>query len=182
MENQKSSVSASLTYGLILGISLVVFSLLMFVLSVERHSKIEWISYIILIGGILWAMISYRDKYSGGFISYGSAFGVGFWTVLFASILVAVYFYFYVKKLDTSFIDNILTESEDKILAKNPDISDDDLETALHYTRMFTTPFMLALWGFIANVLFGTILSLIIAIFVKREKPLEIAVDEAQEE
>jgi len=56
------------------------------------------------------------------------------------------------------------------------------LETALHYTEMFTSPVMITIWGFIANVIFGTILSLIIAIFAKREKPLDITVDEAKEE
>jgi hypothetical protein len=182
MENQKSTFSASLIYGLLLAISLIIFDLILFVLDVDIHSKIKWISYLIMIGGIFWAMISYRDKYAGGFISYGQAFGVGFFTVLIAAIITAVYTYFYVVVINPSIIENILTEAEENILAGNPNISDEDLETALHYTEMFTSPIMMAIWGFIANVIFGTILSLIIAIFAKREKPLDITVDEAKEE
>jgi hypothetical protein len=46
---------------------------------------------------------------------------------------------------------------------------------------MFTSPVMMAVMGFIANVILGAILSLIIAIFAKREKPLEITVNEETE-
>ena len=181
MENQKSPISASLTYGLLLGLALIVFSLIMFILNVGQHSKIQWISYLIMIGGLFWAMIAYRNKYSDGFISYGKAFGVGFWTILFAAIIASIYTYFYVTRIDPALIENILSDAEDKILANSPDISDEDLENALHYTRMFTSPFMITIWGFIANVIFGTILSMIIAIFVKREKKPEITDTETQE-
>ena len=181
MENQRSSVSASLIYGLFLAIALIVFDLILFILGVDINSKIKWISYLIMIAGIFWAMISYRDKNAAGFISYGQAFGVGFFTVLFAAVLTAIYTYFYVAVIDPSLIQNILTEAEENILASTPDISDEDLETALHYTEMFTSPVMMAVMGFIANVILGAILSLIIAIFAKREKPLEITVNEETE-
>jgi hypothetical protein len=102
-------------------------------------------------------------------------------TVLFSAVLPAIYTYFYVAVIDPSLIQNILTEAEENILASTPDISDEDLETALHYTEMFTSPVMMAVMGFIANVILGAILSLIIAIFAKREKPLEITVNEETE-
>jgi hypothetical protein len=68
MENQKSTFSASLIYGLFLAVALIVFDLVLFILGVDIHSKIKWISYLIMIAGIFWAMISYRDKNAAGFL------------------------------------------------------------------------------------------------------------------
>lgn len=78
MENQKSVIKPSLTYGLYLGVVLILFSLIMFLLDIDRESKLMWVSYLIMAGGLFWAMISFRDKINGGFITYGKAFGAGF--------------------------------------------------------------------------------------------------------
>jgi len=40
---------------------------------------------------------------------------------------------------------------------------------ALKYSAKFTTPVMIAVWSFLANVIVSVILSLIVAIFIKRE-------------
>ncbi len=182
MENQKSTVNASIMYGLLLSIVLIVFSLLMYLLDVDHDSKIMWLSYLIMAGGLFWAMVSYRDKYSGGFLSYGSAFGVGFWTGLFASVLASAFTYFFVTMINPGMIEQILIETENNMLESNPNISDEELDMILSYTEKFTTPVMLTVIGFIANVFFATILSLIIAIFVKREATIEIVEEEVTEE
>jgi len=55
------------------------------------------------------------------------------------------------------------------MLEGNPNISDEQLEQALSMTEKFTSPVMITVFAFLANVIFATILSLIIAIFAKRE-------------
>jgi len=168
-ENNKSVIMPSLMYGVYLGLTLIVYSLLLFLLDVDSESWLKWISYVIMAAGIFWAMISIRDKQLGGFMSYGKAFGSGFWTVLFASVLTAIFTYFYVIYIDTGMIDEILLKAEESMLEGNPNMSDEQLDQALAMTEKFTSPVMISVWAFIANVIFGTILSLIIAIFAKRE-------------
>ena len=182
MENQKSAIKPSLTYGLLLGIALIVYSLIMYLLDIDLESKIQWIAYLIIAGGIFWAMISFRDKLSGGFITYGKAFGVGFWTGLFAAVVSAIFTYIYVTMIDPGMIEEILLKAEDEILEGNPNMSDEQLEQALSIAEMFTSPIMIAVWGFLASVSFATISSLIIAIFVKREDTIEIVEEEVIEE
>ena len=168
-ENNKSVIMPSLMYGVYLGLTLIVYSLLLFLLDVDSESWLKWISYVIMAAGIFWAMISIRDKQLGGFMSYGKAFGSGFWTVLFASVITAIFTYFYVIYIDTGMIDEILLKAEESMLEGNPNMSDEQLDQALAMTEKFTSPVMISVWAFIANVIFGTILSLIIAIFAKRE-------------
>ncbi len=169
-ENKRSVIMPSLMNGIYLGLALIIFSLLLFIGDVDQESKITWLSYLIMAGGLYYAMVSYRDKYAGGFLSYGQAFGAGFWTGLFASILAAIFTYFYFAEINPGLVDEIITKAEESILAGNPDISDEDLDRALSMTARFTTPAMLTVWSFIANVILATILSLIIAIFARRER------------
>ena len=168
-ENKQSVLMPSLYSGIVIGIALIIFSLAMFFLEVDRESKIMWLSYLILFGGLYWAIISYRKKLPGEFMSYGQALLTGFLTGLFASILTAVFTYIYVVYIDTTLIDHVIAQAEEKILESQPDISDEDLDRALSMTEVFTSPGMMALFSFIGNVILSTLFSLIIAIFAKRE-------------
>ncbi len=127
-------------------------------------------------------MINYRDKFSGGYISYGKAFGVGFWVVLFSTILGTIFGYFYVTQINPGLAEEILMNTEIETLEKYPDMSDADLDRTLSFTEMFITPIMMTIMGFVVSMFFGTILSLIIAIFVKREGTIEIVEEEVIEE
>lgn len=169
-ENQKSAFMPSLINGIYLGLTLVVFSLLMFLLDVDRESWINYISYIIIAAGLYMSIVNYRDKQSGGFIEYGKAFGSGFYTGLFASIITGIFTFIYVQYIDTVLIEEILVKAEESILESNPEMSDEQLNQALSITRaMFASPLMMAIWGFFFNLIAATLLSLIIAIFAKRE-------------
>jgi len=168
-EKQNSVIASSLTSGIIVGIVLIVFSLLMYFLDVDPQSKIMWLSYLILAAGLWWAIISYRNKLPGGYLTYGKAFSAGFFTGLFASIILAIFTFIYVQYIDTTLIDKILANTENKILNKQPNISDEDLDRALSMTRKFTNPSMMSIFSFVGNTILSTLFSLIIAIFAKRE-------------
>ena len=66
-------------------------------------------------------------------------------------------------------IIEIVNNAEENILKRSPNISDAELEMALKYTANFTTPVMMAVWAFVANVIVSVILSLIVSIFIKRD-------------
>lgn len=168
-EKQNSAFMSSLTSGFILAIVLIAFSLLMYFLDVDRESKIMWLSYLILAAGLYWSVISYRKKIPGEFLTYGQAFVSGFLTGLFASAIMAIFTYVYIQYIDTTLIDKILAKAEETIINRQPDISDEDLDTALSMTRRFTSPVMMSVFSFIGNVILSTLFSLIIAIFAKRE-------------
>lgn len=169
MEEKKSAFMPSLMPGIYLGFVLIIFSLLLFVLDVDMESPIKYLSYVIMALGLFWAVVSYRDKQMEGYIEYGTAFSAGFYTGLFAAVLSGIFTFIYVQYIDTGLIDEILLKAEEAMLEQNPDISDEQLDQALSMTEMFTSPIMMGILGFVGNLLGSTILSLIIAIFAKRE-------------
>lgn len=169
-ENQQSTFSASLMPGVLLGLALIVFSLILFLIGVDTQSKANWISYLIMAGGLFWAMQTYRDKHLGGFATYGQVFGAGFWTGFIATIIAAVFTYFYVSMINPGILDEIILNAEEEILNSGNQMSDEQLEQALSFTEKFVAnPLAMTIWAFVANVILTLILSLIIAIFVKRE-------------
>ncbi len=166
---KKSAFGPSLISGIYLGVALILFSLIMFLLDIDRESPIMYISYIVLAVGLFWSVISFRNKHLGGFIEYKTAFGAGFYTGLFASILAAIFTYIYVTAIDPGLIDEILIQAEEQMLEQNPNMTDEQIEQGLAMTETFTSPVMISVWAFLGNLVISTILSLIIAIFAKRE-------------
>jgi hypothetical protein len=168
-ERQVSSTQPAMMYGLILGIVLIFFSLIMFLLEVDRESPVMYISYLLMVVVLFFVMVNFRDKQLGGMATYGQMFGVGFKTVLFATILTSIFTYIFVVFIDTALIEEILMNAEDKMM-ENEEMSDEQIDQALKFTESFVAnPIAITIWAFGANLIAGTIFSLIIAIFAKRE-------------
>lgn len=165
---KKSAFGPSILPGIYLGVSLVLFSLITFLLDVDIQSPIKYVSWLILAAGLFWAIISFRDKQMGGFIDYKGAFSSGFYTGLIASIIAGLFMFVYVQYIDPGIIDQILLETE-ATLEQNPNMSDEQIEQALEMTESFTSPILMSVFGFLGNLVASTVLSLIIAIFAKRE-------------
>lgn len=166
---KKSTFGPALQFGLLTGLFMIVFSLIMYLVGIDRKSYWNIISYLIFVAAMYWGVSNIRDKQLEGVMSYGKAFGVGFWIAVFAALLTGIYAYFYVKYIDPTVLQNAVSQAEDKILAQNPNISDADLDKALKMVKMFATPGFSSVSAFISNTIAGTIFSLIIAIFAKRE-------------
>ena len=166
---QKSTFLPAVQFGLLTGLAMVVYTLILYLAGVDLHSYWNLFSYILFIGGLYWGMSSIREKQLEGVMSYGKAFGTGFLITLFAAILLAIFAYFYLQYINPSALAKASAEAENKILASNPNISDADLQKALDMVKIFTNPIMSAVTQFISNLIAGTIFSLIIAIFAKRE-------------
>ncbi len=166
---QKSTFFPALQFGLLTGLAMVVYTLVLYLAGVDMHSYWNLLSYVLFIGGLLWGITSIREKQLEGVMSYGKAFGIGFWITLFAAIVLGIFAYFYLKDINPGALADATAKAEDKILASNPNISDADLQKALGMVKVFTNPIMSAVIQFISNLIAGTIFSLIIAIFAKRE-------------
>ena len=73
-------------YGLYIGIGLVVFDLIIWVLNSKGTSFFQNLNLFILIIGIVYCSQLYRDKELGGFITYGKALKFGTLLSFFASM------------------------------------------------------------------------------------------------
>jgi hypothetical protein len=174
MEN-KSVFLPSFTYGLIIAVVLIVFKLILYLLDIDEQSYWQMFYYVIFAFGIVWVEFFMRNQRLDGYITFGKAFLVGFYASLAVALVMAVYSYVYMSYINPGMIDEILSKTEEQIIEKNPDISDEDLSTALDMTVTFMKPGMMAAMSMLGTLITGALLSLVAAVFVKR-KAVEIEV------
>lgn len=169
MDNQKSAFMPALTSGLILGVVLIVFSLILYITELNENVWVASVSYVLTAVVLYYAITNFRDKEQNGMLSYGKGVGVGTLTGFFASILLAIFTYVYVTYIDPSVIEQAIVKAEESILETNPNISDDDLENGLEMVEMFTSPMMMAVMSIFWYTIVSLVFSLLISIFAKKE-------------
>jgi len=167
---QKSIFSSSLVAGVLVSVALIIFRLVLFLLDVDKESYIQFGYYIVFALGLAWATYSVRNSKLDGFATYGRAFMIGLYASISIAVIMAVYTYVYMKYIDPSFVDNLLVNAEDKMIETNPDMSEDDLNKALEMTKIFMQPGLMSVFSIFGSIITGALLSIIIAIFAKREQ------------
>lgn len=171
MDAKKSKLSLTMNWGLMLGLALIVFHLVQYMMDIYKAPL--WatlVNYAIIIAGIVWGQIKCRDELNGGYISYGSALGTGVMVSLFSSIVFAFYFIILTKLIDTGYMDKVLETVEEAYIEAG--LSDEQIETAMGMVQKFMSPFLTAISTIFSYVFMGTIISLITSIFIKREEPV----------
>ena len=168
-ETPRTQTKVGMMYGLIFGVSLIGISLLFYVLSTDLQSKIPQVaSYAALLVSLIIGIKSYRDKDSGGYISYGKSLGTGILISFFGSIIAAFYTYIFFNFIDPSMVDKLIEMSQQQMIDKG--MSDDQVEMAISMTRKFMTPTWMFFFTILSYTFMGFIFSLLVSVFTKRNQ------------
>jgi hypothetical protein len=100
---------------------------------------------------------------------YGSALWAGVQITAVSSFLSAIFIYLYYGFINRGFTELMLQDAMDKVQAKG--VSGADLDRVEKMTRFMMSPGIQFVSVLIFGVIFGFILSLIIAAFLKRPEP-----------
>lgn len=175
MEQKSSSPwKSSLTYGVYLGILLILLSVVYYVTGNTFASSAQWVSYALMIAGVVYAQYGYR-KVLGGTMSYGQALAVGVLTMLFASIISSIYTYLLYSVIDPSLQEQMRIFTEEKIVQQG-NVPEEQMDMAIDMATRFQKPGIMAIMGVLGGTFIGLIISLITAIFTQK-KPSDEVVD-----
>jgi len=111
--------------------------------------------------GILLAMRAARAQSPDGSLSYGRAVGTGTLVSLVSGAISAVYVLFYGTVINPQFHELVYENATSKMTAEQA-------EAAAGMMRFFTGAIWMGVMVLIVSPIFGALISLIIAIFVKR--------------
>jgi hypothetical protein len=167
MEQKSNSFLFLLNQSALTGIILVCISVVFYLLDMSQSSAENWSIYLVFSALLFWGIQKYRDEVNEGEITYAHALGTGFKISLYASIIVAFYNYIFLTFIDPSFIDVLLTTSYNSYLELGMD--EDAAAEAVKQAETFMSPSFLAFSSVISFTIFGTLLSLVVAFFTKRE-------------
>ncbi len=170
METKRSAFNTALKYSIITALAAFIFSIIMYVTGLYLNQAVNWLSYVILLAGLVFTVKDRRDKDLGGYITFGDAFVAGFLFCFLFALLSAVSTYIMMQFIAPDMITEILKQSEQKMIDKQ--MSDDQIQMAMSYTKKFMTPVWMTVWVIILTCLLGAVLSLIVAAIFKKNNPM----------
>ncbi len=171
IDNVKKSsfFTAALTYGVLTAIGLIMLALMTYVFDLSGVTWFSFLTYVVLLAGIILGTIKYRNEDLGGFITYGKALGFGTLVSVFAAFISGVFIYIFYQYIAPDAMEQIRQASEQAIINANPNISDEELDLVLR----FTSPLVIFISGLFFTSLIGFIFSLATSAFIQKKDPLE---------
>ena len=167
MENRVSVWKANLNNGVILGLAGIVFSLIMWFMDQTLNRGLGYIWLIVLIVALYFMIRAYRNNFLKGYISYGQSMGAGVVILLYYSIISAIFAYILYKFIDPTLIDKMIAMAEQGMVDRG--IPEAAMEQGLKIQEKIMRPAILAAMAIFQTMFMGTLLTLIISIFTRRE-------------
>ena len=170
MENQNpTSKQIMLNHGLLLGVISVLLSVSIYAMG-KIYDQGVWV---MLVSFAIMAVIIYlglqKFKISNNcLLSLGDALKIGLGISLIGAIVSIIYNQIFINFIEPDFMVNILKVAEQKMLDTNPNMTDDQIETALSIQKTFSKPIIGIAMGIVGSLFFGFIISLIEGLILKR--------------
>lgn len=173
-----SARSIGVRYGLIASLILVAIGLIFYVGNLvdysNQNSATNWISNLInwavIAGGMVMAMKQYREA-SGGYMTFGKAFGVGFWVTLVITLVMAVWTYLFFAFIAPDLMDTIMEASRDRMSQQGQ--SEEQIDQAMGMMKWMMNPGAFALFGLVGMLITGIIIDLIVSAIMQKKPPME---------
>jgi hypothetical protein len=167
-------MGTKLTYALILTVVGAVFRLLIYFTGYETEKVAtgQYLNLIMLpvVIGLYWmALKAVRDEQPHQALSYGQGVGAGAIIALLSSIFGAIYNFIHVKFINPNWGDYQIELAREKWMAAG--MGEEQMSQAESVTRLFIGPGAHAISSLIMGVLFGLVVTLIVAAIVKRRAP-----------
>lgn len=156
----------AMKYGLYTSVAYVLVTLLYYAFNLMLNQWLNFLSYIVLIAGIVLATLNYRNKINGGFISYGKGVTTGVIVGLIVGIVMAIFTWVFYTYIHPAGLQEMMEMAEQAMLDKG--LSDEMIDQQMSMTgKMMKMPIInfLALGGY---TFWGLIISLITSAILKK--------------
>lgn len=156
----------NMNFGAIAGFGLIAITVILYFLNIQESFLASLFFYVVLISTIV-VGTKYLKKIENGRMSYGRALGSGTLISLFASIIVAVYMFVFLKFIDTDAMQKMYDLMEVKMAEQG--LPDEQLEMSLEMAKKFTTPLSISIMTVFSYTFWGFVFSLVTAAFLKKK-------------
>ena len=167
MEEKTNVWNANPKSGVIMGVVGVIYTLSMYFLDLMFNQMQGYIFIVIQIALLAYLLKSYRDNYCFGNITYGQSVGAGVIIFLYAAIISAIFTYLLYTVIDPDLVNKQLAFTEETLMKKGTPQAAIDAGMAIQ--RKLMKPGILTLMGVLGGMFWGTLVSLVVSIFIKKE-------------
>lgn len=171
-ENKPKTGSFALKFGGILGLVGIVFAVMLYLagMQYEQGWQISVINVIITIGVITWGMFEFR-KANNGYLKLGEAMKIGIGIALIGFIISMAYQMIFIYVIEPDFMTNVLEVRKNEMIAKNPNMTQEQVDQSVEMMKKFSGPGMMLAFGAIGSIFISAIISLITGLILKRDEP-----------
>ena len=167
MEQEVNAWKSNLTNGLILGLVGVVYSLIIYFFDLTFNSYQGYIGMAVQLGVLYFLLKSYRDNFRHGQITYGQSVGAGVIIYLYYGIIMALFTYLLFTVIDPGLVKKSLAFAEETMLKKG--VPQAAMDAGMAMQEKIMKPAIMAPMNLFGSMFSGTIISLIVSIFIKHE-------------
>lgn len=170
MENpQLSSKQIILNQGLLLGVISVLLSVSIYAMG-NIYDQSIWVALIsfAIMAVIIYLGIQKFKVNNNGLLSLGDALKIGLGISLIGAIVSIIYNQIFINFIEPDFMENMMKVAEEKMLDSNPNMTDDQIETALSIQDKLSKPIIGIAMAIIGSLFFGFIISLIEGLILKK--------------
>ena len=166
MENQASSKSIILNYGLYLGIISVLVSLVTYATGnhLQPHWSISVINVVIMVTMIVMGMKKFKSD-NGGFMSWGQAVKVGVGLTMISTIIVIVYNMIFMNFIEPDFMNQMSAIQEQAWV--DAGMSSEEIDAAKTMMQKFQGPVISSAIGLVVAAFLGFVISAISGAIMK---------------
>ena len=170
-------ITSHILKGAILGGISILFSIIIYVFNLYTTQWLSWLSYAVLIGGIIYGNILFANQNNND-VTFGNIFAHGFKTTAVVIVITVLYTVLALYVLFPDMVDKIIEISRTE-MAKNPKLTDEMIEQGITMTKKLFLPFAIA-GAIFGTGFFGAIGSLIGAAVAKKNPVDPFKQDTAQ--
>ena len=165
---KNSSNQTAMKWGSISALVGIIFWFGLYFTDLYMNNSVNWTIYLVVLSCQVLGIKEFRDKMNGGFVKFGTAFGISFKIALLSGIVSSLMGYVMSKWIDTGMTEAIKQKAMNDMIAKG--MSDEMIDKAMNMTSFFFKPEFILIVGIIMGALiFGSIFSLIISAIMKKD-------------
>jgi hypothetical protein len=169
MEEKVSTARVALKYGVITSVVIMVYTTIINLAGQSQNKGLTSLSFVFMVIGIVVAMKNFREQ-NKGFMSFGEGLGIGSLASAIMGLLGSTFSMLYTRFIDPTILTQALDEARASLEAKGMD--DAQIDQAMAISQKFMSPGMLFGFGVIGYLFVGFLLSLLIAAFIRKDKPV----------
>ena len=156
-----------LTYSVACTLAVLVFLIGIYLLELKGPI---WnnLLYLIYIGVLIFAVKSWRDSENEGVISFASVMSYATFFAIYYLFVIAIWTYLFMVYVAPDLMEIQLQLQEQMMV--NDGMPPEQIAIAMKYARMFSKPPIAAIFTFIGGLFIASILNLIVAAIMKKDK------------
>src|SRR5690554_3285106 len=172
-DNKPKTGKTALTYGLILGVISIIFTLMLY--SLDMHYQggpmVMVVSLVIMVAVIVIGMIQFK-KANNGFITFGQGLKVGVGIGLVGVIIGIIFNQVMSGLIDPQMMEKAM-EYQRGLLVETTKLTPEQIDAQMEMVKKFSSPSMQIVFGLVYGVVASFLLSLIPALIIKRPETIQ---------